>query len=990
MLVLIYLCQSYCTCTESGTASYIDPISGANVTVNMYSVAVCLNLPRDLNSQYLLSQSDPSAQADSMDFSNSRLRSMGDFFTNYPLLQDINLDRNTDLVFDNKTFDGLTNLVSISASSIGYNGLTNINLEFMNKLERVIISSTLPESFDFNNHPNLKYLSVNGMKSSDFKNICTGVKDSLEGMTISGNVSDPVLARPFENDCFANFTKLETCTISYLDIEGTGLMNSRALTYVSLLSTNAGPEEFHALYSLPNLVTLTLVNATYSGRPLTEMPFEDEFITIARNLTSFTLSLSPITELPPFPPNSSISNIVVGDTLLSSISLSQLSELPNLTQASFSNNNISIVEALDPLPFINGSCGGIQSTSPLQILDFSSNVYIHDFPSNVGCWFPRLQRLNAANASIGVVYINGNFTELDGLSLSRNNITEIQFLDNSTITYTVAASLLDIHGNSLESLPLNIFGIQGVEPSNSLNLFNASDNFLGRRVDPFMGALCHIMQMDFTNNHISDLSPFLKLSPNASYIDASRNNLSYVSVDIGANPSAGLVLVLDHNRFNRCDDIVVTPEKFLKTISVSKNAIPRLNASCFGKNGMHLGVATMNIDFSHNVLSHIDSYTFSNLAALRTIELSGNRLDIISANTVFNCSNDGAFGVEFHASHNVLKTFDPLSVFSGGSFFSKLYLDYNQLSEFPRYNASLKNFDDTLSPDPTLISLTGNTNLTFTVADCPLGIDVNALAPQYVQILDMGSTGVSSDTLDTVLSCSAFSWFFLEENKLEYFSTFSPSYAYIYSLLFRGNSLMKGLPHNFMKIFPKLYFVSLPDFPCENIGMDNMDLMRNQTLSVVDKKVLVNSVFSVQNANGDTISAPIYYSKLSDMSDVESNYCLLNGEKVSFSDAYDYYTSNNVSFICQDSLSQMNVSKNIVPVVCASEGGQCISSGNGRDYCTCESDYEGDGYVCLSTGFKNVSRVFNGTILVCMIASFLGIYIFASLVAFLLLTSIGT
>eukprot|EP01135_Chromosphaera_perkinsii_P012159 Nk52_evm1s2600 gene=Nk52_evmTU1s2600 len=353
----------------------------------------------------------------------------------------------------------------------------------------------------------------------------------------------------------------------------------------------------------------------------------------------------------------------------------------------------------------------------------------------------------------------------------------------------------------------------------------------------------------------------------------------------------------------------------------------------------------MSIDFSHNCVSHVDPYTFSNLPSLETIQLRGNQLNTILANTVFNCSNDGGFGVEFHASNNLLKTFDPISVFSGGSFLSKLYLDYNQLSEFPRYNASLKNFDDTLSPDPTLISLAGNTNLTFTAADCPLGIDVNVLAPQYVQILDMGSTSVSSDTLDTVLSCSAFSWFFLEENKLEYFSTSSPSYTYIYSLLFRGNSLMKGLPHNFMKIFPKLYFVSLPDFPCENIGMANMDLMRNQTLSVVDKEVLVNAAFNPEVANNQPMSIANYYRGLADISYAESCHCLLNGEKISFSKAFDYYTSNNVSFICQSSVNSTDNIPDIVPVVCAAEGGQCISSGIGRDYCTCEWGYEGDGGV---------------------------------------------
>eukprot|EP01135_Chromosphaera_perkinsii_P011936 Nk52_evm53s2531 gene=Nk52_evmTU53s2531 len=992
MPVLIYLCQSYCTCTESGTASYIDPISGANVTVNMYSVAVCLNLPRDLNSQYLLMPNDPFAQADTITMPCSRLVSMGNFFVNYPLLRTLNLDGNAELVFDSHTFDGLADLTHFSALAIPYNGIKNANFESMYKLENMQISSALPESFDFVVHPNLKNLQSSGTQSDDFKNICIGGRDSLETLSLTGNSSASVLAKPFQENCFSNFTKLQHVFITELDIEGSALMNSRALTSVNVASSNAGPEEFHALYSLPKLDTLVLTNTRCSGLPLTAMPFPNEFIEMARVLVSFKLSEAPITELPPLPTNSSIRSIVVENTLLSKISLSQLATLPNLTQAWFSGNNISIVEGRDELPFTSNSCNGIESTSPLLELDLSGNINIRDFPRSLGCWFPDLQSLNFHNTSLSVVYFDGNFTQLNSIKLGENNITNIQFSPSSTIRYASHVGQLSIQGNSLESLPPQFFGIEDVDGSTIIvEIFNASANHLGKSTDPFKGASCNILSLDVSRNEISDLSPFVALSPNVTYIYASHNNLDYVSVDSPSSPGADLSIFLDYNNFSRCEDIVVTPDRFLTKISASNNRITYLNASCFGKDAAYLDTEAMGVDFSYNRLTTVDPYTFANLSRLQKIDISGNQLNTIQENTVFNCSGDSGLGVEFQASNNLLKTFDPMSVFSGGTFISKLYLDDNKLSAFPRYNVSLKNFKQADIASPTLISLTGNVNLTFTPDDCPLGIDVNELAPQYVQILDLGNTNLYSDMVDNILGCNAFSWLFLEDNAIEYISTPLSSHAEIYVLLLDRNALMKGLPHNFTRIFPKLNLVNFPEMPCENIGMDNMDLLRNHTSRVVDKQTLLDSAFSPENANGASVSAPVYYSRLVRFSyDVdEAHYCLLGGERVSFLEAYDYYTYNNVSFICQNRLNPTSNSQPIVPVVCAAEGGQCVASGNGRDYCICESGYNGDGYICRSTGLVNTSGSFNAAIFFLVIGAVLGIYISTCLFAILCLITRG-
>eukprot|EP01135_Chromosphaera_perkinsii_P007660 Nk52_evm1s917 gene=Nk52_evmTU1s917 len=209
----------------------------------MYSINSCQNLPYELSSQYLLVEDDLSAQASEMDFTGTRLRSMGDFFTSFPLLQSLALGSSIEIVYDNSTFDGLVELVNLVSDDSSNNSIKNANLEFMDKLEKIQLRSPLPESFDFKNHPNLKSVMAYGTRSEDFKNICTAVKDSLESLTVFGNSSN-VLAKPFQKNCFSNFTKLQVAAIHFLDIEGAGLMGSPVLTSVTLDSSNAGPEEF--------------------------------------------------------------------------------------------------------------------------------------------------------------------------------------------------------------------------------------------------------------------------------------------------------------------------------------------------------------------------------------------------------------------------------------------------------------------------------------------------------------------------------------------------------------------------------------------------------------------------------------------------------------------------------------------------------------------------------------------------------------------------
>eukprot|EP01135_Chromosphaera_perkinsii_P003957 Nk52_evm1s264 gene=Nk52_evmTU1s264 len=377
-------------------------------------------------------------------------------------------------------------------------------------------------------------------------------------------------------------------------------MGSPVLTSVTLDSSNAGPEEFSDLYSRPNLQSLAFVNTNYSGLPLTAIPFPDEFTVMGQTLIFFTLIGAPLNEIPPFPTNSAIQSIVIRNTLLSNLSLSQLATLPSLTYADFSGNNLSFVEARNTVALSDGLLNCIESTSSVGSLDLSNNS-IRNFPSTMGCWFPNLTMFGLSNNSIEIVDFHGNFTGLYGMDLAGNNIKEIQFVNDSIIIrYSTSGSLL-IEGNALESLPPKIFGDTEIaDAPSSFRLFNASGNYLGRSSDPFMGASCDIVSMDVSHNEISDLSPFLKLSPSVSSIDASNNRLSYVSFDIIRNLGTGFTIVLDHNSFSRCEDIVVPPDKLLQSISVSNNSIPYLNASCFGETGAYFGAPTMSIDFSHN------------------------------------------------------------------------------------------------------------------------------------------------------------------------------------------------------------------------------------------------------------------------------------------------------------------------------------------------------------------------------------------------------
>ena len=156
-----------------------------------------------------------------------------------------------------------------------------------------------------------------------------------------------------------------------------------------------------------------------------------------------------------------------------------------------------------------------------------------------------------------------------------------------------------------------------------------------------------------------------------------------------------------------------------------------------------------------------------------------------------------------------------------------------------------------------------------------------------------------------------------------------------------------ALPYNFAFNFPNLWILNIPaSIPCDNIGFQNLRTLHNRVTSANNKAGFTEQVFSDAFRLQSDMSYASYYNSLSAVDGVVYPKCTLGDEIVSFSDAFRYYEVQNSSWVCSAFVEDYLQQWDVIEVTCSVNGGECIHTGSGRDYCVCRKGYVGDGYNC--------------------------------------------
>ena len=247
----------------------------------------------------------------------------------------------------------------------------------------------------------------------------------------------------------------------------------------------------------------------------------------------------------------------------------------------------------------------------------------------VACTFKQLQEIpNSLPTNASVLDLRGNwissltnvfhnFTEVQILDLSFNNITELKI---ENFVYMTRLRHLNLEGNQISNLGQDVF-----HTLQHLKVLNLANNSIGSIHSAIFLGLHQLHSLNLSANFITDPDEDANLFPNTtSTLDLSNNVIRVLSDKLFHNLLDLQLLNLQHNSIKILDGNVFPEYNNLTELDVSHNSISKVvSTSSFS------GILVL--DLSSNNLTDTSELQLDQFANLVNLTLDGNPL--VSFNT---------------------------------------------------------------------------------------------------------------------------------------------------------------------------------------------------------------------------------------------------------------------------------------------------------------------------------------------------------------------
>ncbi|KAF8787981.1 Protein toll like protein [Argiope bruennichi] len=364
-------------------------------------------------------------------------------------------------------------------------------------------------------------------------------------------------------------------------------------------------------------------------------------------LKKFQVKLSSIKEIPDFRPvSSSLKNLILDNSRLTSISGNRLQNLPNLETVSFVNNSIQSVAS-----------DAFQGTNNLIIFDLSCNQLKALPPKLLNPW-KKLNKL--ALTSNQLLYVDQLFavTHPKFIYLDHNNLTDLD-------------SILHPNMPEVQTLLLSYNPLSKIT-ENSFNGKVNNARFL---------YLDHCLIREFNASHFKDLALLSTLDLSYNLIEKVDNQTikfgSGVELHFTGNKitefNVDLTYRVKHVYLNK--NLLTSVARTLRysqlfDVNMADNRIETLGPQDF--HGVH---GIQNINLQGNLISKVDSQTFKGIRRdLTHLDLSRNQIRSLQG-----CVRDLYLLVSLNLTGNKIESFEE-GEFIGLEELLELYLDGNLLT----------------------------------------------------------------------------------------------------------------------------------------------------------------------------------------------------------------------------------------------------------------------------------------------------------------------
>lgn len=245
----------------------------------------------------------------------------------------------------------------------------------------------------------------------------------------------------------------------------------------------------------------------------------------------------------------------------------------------------------------------LKTLKKLKHLDLSSNSITKISPWDFNGIDANLKQLDLARNTIDAI-AEGTFQKLEKcekLDLSSNYISQFQ---GEVFAKTSKLTELNLANNILTSIPF-----AALSSLAHLNLLNLKGNRIAQTFDVIFPKALSLDTLILSGNEIQELSPF-----------AFQNFDNVNKTFLNNNP----LKFIDKNAFK---------DAKIKEIHASESSIKEISDDAF--NGLEATLHTLNL--KNNDLAHINPGMFRNFDELRSLDLTGNKLDL-DLDKVFNGS----------------------------------------------------------------------------------------------------------------------------------------------------------------------------------------------------------------------------------------------------------------------------------------------------------------------------------------------------------------
>ncbi|XP_037068759.1 protein artichoke-like [Pollicipes pollicipes] len=319
---------------------------------------------------------------------------------------------------------------------------------------------------------------------------------------------------------------------------------------------------------------------------------------------------------------------------LVSVETGQFSSAENLQDLRMKFNKIADIQP-NSLPVGN----------VLKVLDLSYN-FIATFPAASLSELRGLSELRMKQNMLRDLPAQSlqKLTKLRELDFGFNMLSK---LDPSILKTMSDLRSVELSGNFLKTIPLELF-----EGNQELRVVNISNNLLTTIPPKTFHNLNHLETLDLRNNTLVEFDNMVNQLPSIRYLDASYNNIRFLSSTTFENTPSLEHLEMHHNYVEHIKSNTFLNMPSLRQLDLSYNAMVEMDPGSFrgdqqlkaiflnNNNLRQLKEATFvnlngleRINLQENQLTHLSDEAYENLPALRSYNLSANQLATLPRGT---------------------------------------------------------------------------------------------------------------------------------------------------------------------------------------------------------------------------------------------------------------------------------------------------------------------------------------------------------------------